>query len=186
MISQNNSDLQETRRVAQLMTLFDKTFYASYNTRLIRGNEEPVYLPASQTVPYHQIVFAHGYFSSALHEVAHWCIAGQARRQQEDYGYWYCPDGRDSAQQAAFEQVEVKPQALEWAFSLASNQCFRVSTDNLNGAEPDREQFTRNVRNQLHAYLNTGFPPRAEMFIQALHSHFNTSSVATQLAGEAA
>lgn len=186
MIVQNNSEQREAQRVAELIALFDETFYAQYNTRLIRGNEEPVYLPASETVDYHQIVFAHGYFASALHEVAHWCIAGPARRLQEDYGYWYCPDGRNSEQQAAFEQVEIKPQALEWAFSLASKQSFRVSTDNLNGAEPDREQFTRNVRTQLQTYLETGFPPRAEMFIKALHSHFNTPPVATQLAGEAA
>ena len=159
--------------VEPLMALFDQTFLSRFNTRLIRGGDEPVYLPANEHTPYHQIVFAHGYFSSALHEIAHWCIAGEQRRLLEDYGYWYCPDGRDATQQREFEQVEVKPQAIEWAMTIAANRRFQVSTDNLNGAEPDREGFTRRVREQLLTYLNSGFPPRATMFITALREKFN-------------
>ena len=159
--------------VEPLMALFDQTFLGRFNTRLVRGGDEPVYLPANEHTPYHQIVFAHGYFSSALHEIAHWCIAGEQRRLLEDYGYWYCPDGRDATQQREFEQVEVKPQAIEWAMTIAANRRFQVSTDNLNGAEPDREGFTRRVREQLLTYLNSGFPPRATMFIYALRAKFN-------------
>ncbi|WP_414830960.1 elongation factor P hydroxylase [Alteromonas sp. H39] len=156
------------------MALFDNTFFDKWNTRLVRGEDEPVYLPANASVPYHRIVFAHGFFSSALHEVAHWCIAGEARRLQEDYGYWYCPDGRNEQQQAQFEQVEVKPQAIEWAFTRASGRRFQVSTDNLNGAEPDREGFTRNVEAQLYHYVKNGFPERAALFIRALQDMFGT------------
>ncbi len=50
-------------------------------------------------------------FASALHEISHWCIAGKARRELVDFGYWYCPDGRDAMTQSQFEDVEVKPQA---------------------------------------------------------------------------
>lgn len=173
-------------QVDTLMALFDKTFYQSFNTRLIRGDDEPVYLPASATVPYHQIVFAHGFFSSALHEIAHWCIAGARRRLLEDYGYWYCPDGRDASQQAEFEQVEVRPQAIEWALTVAAGRRFQVSTDNLNGAEPDREGFTRAVRAQLNDYLVSGFPLRAQMFIDALRQTFNTSAQALITQAQAA
>jgi elongation factor P hydroxylase len=49
----------------------------------------------------------------------------------QDYGYWYAPDGRSAEQQELFEQSEVKPQALEWMFSVACGQVFRLSTDNL-------------------------------------------------------
>ena len=104
-----------------LIRIFDGLFFKPFNTRLIRGADEPVYLPADQDCDVHRVVFAHGYFASALHEIAHWCVAGQARRLLEDYGYWYCPDGRDAAQQAEFEKTEVVPQALEWAFSVAAN-----------------------------------------------------------------
>jgi elongation factor P hydroxylase len=157
--------------VPVLIALFNSTF-EDFNTRLVLGDDEPIYIPADSPTPYHQVVFAHGFFSSALHEIAHWCIAGEKRRLLEDYGYWYCPDGRDASQQADFEKVEIKPQAIEWAFTEAAGRKFQVSTDNLNGAEPDREGFTRNVAAQLERYKSEGFPPRAEQFINALSSAF--------------
>ncbi|BBI51881.1 hypothetical protein HORIV_43020 [Vreelandella olivaria] len=92
---------------------FDGVFAERYQTRLIRGGDEPLYRPANSETPYHQVIFARGYYASALHEISHWCIAGEKRRQLEDYGYWYCPDGRNAEQQRAFEQAEIAPQALE-------------------------------------------------------------------------
>ncbi|WP_459782603.1 elongation factor P hydroxylase, partial [Photobacterium sp. R1] len=88
-----------------LITLFNRTFLTRFNTELVLGGDEPIYLPADTEHPHHRIVFARGYFASALHEIAHWCIAGPERRLKEDYGYWYLPDGRDTEQQAVFEQV---------------------------------------------------------------------------------
>jgi len=172
--------MQKETDVDRLINLFNSTF-ASFNTRLIRGAGEPVYLPANEMVPFHRIEFAHGFFASALHEIAHWCIAGNARRLLEDYGYWYCPDGRNQTQQRAFEQVEIKPQALEWAFSLASGHPFRVSTDNLDGVEPDREAFTDSVKAQLLSYIEEGFPKRADTFIRALNAEFKTAPIGRHL-----
>ncbi len=165
------SKLDNDPQVAKLIALFNSEF-SDFNTRLILGLDEPIYLPADSNTPYHQIVFAHGYFSSALHEIAHWCIAGEQRRLVEDYGYWYCPDGRDEAQQAEFEKVEIKPQAIEWAFTAAAGRKFQVSTDNLNGAQPDREAFTNAVKAQLITYLEGSFPPRAWRFINVLKNAF--------------
>lgn len=172
-----NTDLDP--QVFELIALFDSVFFRSFNTRLVAGTNEPIYLPAKNTgsnsaegCDFHQIVFAHGYFSSALHEIAHWCIAGEKRRLVEDYGYWYCPDGRNAEQQQAFEQVEIKPQAIEWAFTMAANRRFQVSTDNLNGVEPNRRVFTRQVREQLIEYMRNGFPNRAQAFIVALRTQF--------------
>lgn len=160
-----------------LIRIFDDCFAASFNTRLVAGSDEPVYLPAGAQCNYHQVVFAHGFYASALHEIAHWCIAGEKRRLQEDYGYWYCPDGRNAKQQAEFEKVEIKPQALEWLFSVAAGTRFRVSTDNLNGAEPDRAGFTQNVRKQVAVYLKQGLPPRAAHFVQALQLFYQTKPI---------
>lgn len=156
-----------------------KVFYQAvghkYNTRLVKGTDEPIYLPASQATSYHQIVFAHGFFTSALHEIAHWCLAGEQRRLQEDYGYWYCPDGRDQAQQQQFEQVEIKPQAIEWCLSVACGLNFKVSCDNLNGSyTPDRHRFRASIYQQLKHYLNTGLPPRAAVLCQALADFYHT------------
>ncbi len=41
-------------------------------------------------------------------------------------GYWYAPMV-DSEQQALFEQVEIKPEAIEWMFAKAFGLKFRVS-----------------------------------------------------------
>ncbi|MBJ2128500.1 elongation factor P hydroxylase [Alteromonas sp. IB21] len=163
--------LENDKDVPTLISLFNSTF-EDFNTRLVLGDDEPIYIPAGVDKSYHQIVFAHGFFSSALHEIAHWCIAGEKRRLLEDYGYWYCPDGRNETQQADFEKVEIKPQAIEWAFTEAAGRRFQVSTDNLNGAEPDREGFTKNVAAQLALYKADGFPSRAERFINALKNTF--------------
>ena len=53
----------------------------------------------------------------------HWCLAGTRRRQRVDYGYWYAPEGRDEAQQAAFFAVEAAPQALESLFCERLSGC---------------------------------------------------------------
>lgn len=123
-------------RPEDLVTLFNTLFRKSRGTELVRGGDEPEYLPAGVAGEYAQVIFAHGYFASALHEISHWCIAGEKRRQLPDYGYWYCPDGRTPEQQRAFEQVEIKPQALEWLFSVACGSGFHISVDNLDGAAP--------------------------------------------------
>lgn len=163
-------------RYQDLINVFHSVFFDCYNTQLIKGGDEPVYLPVSDSCSYHQIVFAHGYYSSALHEISHWCIAGKERRLLEDFGYWYEPDGRDEQQQKVFESVEIKPQAIEWAFCVAANITFNVSADNLNGCEADTEAFKASVYKQVQHYLQVGFPERAQTFINALVSFYNTST----------
>jgi len=154
-----------------LIGVFDGLFRASHETVLRGGYEEPLYLPAAAGKPA-EIRFSHDYPSSALHEIAHWCIAGTARRQLVDYGYWYSPDGRNAVEQAAFYGVEVKPQALEWVFSLAVGIKFRVSADNLCGDDAGLASFTEKVRRQRSIYLERGLPLRAERFLAALRTRF--------------
>lgn len=155
-----------------LIRLFNATFEASHGTILVGGGEEPLYRPADETHPCHRIIFTRDYFASALHEIAHWCIAGPARRRQEDYGYWYQPDGRDADQQAAFERVEARPQAIEWAFSRACGSPFRISLDNLDGEAPDPEPFRRRVSRTLARMERDGFPPRAAQFLAVLRDAY--------------
>src|SRR5690606_24917304 len=135
---------------------------------------EPVYLPADAHCPFHRIVYAHGFFASALHEVAHWCMAGKQRRLRVDYGYWYEPDQRDADQQAQFERVEAKPQALEWAFSIAAGFPFRVSVDNLSGIPVDRDAFRARVLTRLRHCAARRFPPRARRVAEPLMHHYGT------------
>ncbi|MBQ4831887.1 elongation factor P hydroxylase [Pseudoalteromonas sp. MMG010] len=154
--------------INDLIAIFEHTFYQSHNTRLIKGDCEPVYLPANSQTPYHQIVFAHGFYASALHEIAHWLVAGEKRREQEDYGYWYCPDGRDKQQQQQFESVEVKPQAIEWLLSSAAGFNFNVSVDNLNGEQSCRFTFQARVHKQVVELLKHGVNTRTQSLLHAL------------------
>ena len=161
---------------ATLQQLFDREFAETCNTRLQRSpDQDPVYLPADTRCPYHRILFAHGFFASALHEVSHWCIAGPARRLQPDFGYWYCPDGRNTIEQQDFERVEVKPQAIEWMFAQACDYPFQVSVDNLSGRSGDPAAFKRAIHDQVLWYCRHGLPARAEQFRRALAGYYATN-----------
>lgn len=157
--------------IDDLIEIFDHCFFESYNTRLTPGGEEPVYLPASADCTWHRICFAHGFFSSALHECAHWLIAGSRRRLLEDYGYWYAPDGRNAKQQHIFYQVEVKPQALECILARAAQFPFHISSDNLKGDCAGEQRFALDVQQQVEQYYQQGLPERAVVFHEKL-SHF--------------
>ncbi|WP_440904654.1 elongation factor P hydroxylase [Catenovulum sp. SX2] len=158
--------------IQDIIQLFNQTFLPSYNTELVKGDDEPIYYPATDTSPA-KVVFAHGYYASALHEIAHWCLAGSERRQQVDYGYWYNPDGRNEQQQKAFEQVEIKPQAIEWILSVAAGFNFKVSCDNLNGSyQPDRHEFRSKIRQQVESYLTQAMPERLNTFALTLSQFY--------------
>ncbi|MDQ7735185.1 elongation factor P hydroxylase [Halomonas sp. SpR1] len=168
------SNTQDRWTLEDITALFDGIFAERYQTRLIRGGDEPLYRPANSETPYHQVIFARGYYASALHEISHWCIAGEKRRQLEDYGYWYCPDGRNAEQQRAFEQAEVAPQALESIFTRACGRVFHVSVDNLGGdIEVDIEAFAAQVEARAQRYLEEGLTARAKAFQVALKSFYS-------------
>lgn len=161
-----------------LIALFNELFQDSLNTVLVRGDDEPVYLPADEQHGHHRIIFAHGFFASALHEISHWCIAGAARRLQVDFGYWYKPDGRTAQEQAEFEQVEIKPQALEWMLSQAAGHRFHFSADNLGSDIGASETFKRNVQQQIFSYLEQGIPERPRQLIEAFQQFYGTEPLA--------
>lgn len=151
-----------------LIRLFSSCFETEFATELVGGAPEPEYVPAGAGRSLHQIIFTRDYFRSALHEVAHWCVAGPERRLLPDFGYWYAPDGRSAEQQGAFEQVEIKPQALEWLFCEAAGHSFCVSLDNLSGEATDSDPFKRRVVEQVETYLRHGIPARPARLVNAL------------------
>ncbi|WED25821.1 elongation factor P hydroxylase [Vibrio sp. DW001] len=158
-----------------LVTLFNQTFYQEFNTKLELGGDEPIYLPADKEVLFHRIVFARGFYASALHEIAHWCVAGSERRLLEDFGYWYEPDGRTADVQAEFEKVEVRPQAYEWILAVSAGFPFNVSCDNLQGdVEPDRLAFMNIVHQQVKDILVQGSPYRVKLLSEALRDFYHT------------
>ncbi len=163
---------QQHHHYHDLIDLFNQCFELEYNTRLVKGEGEPIYLPADEARPYNAVVFAHGFFSSALHESAHWLVAGEERRKLVDFGYWYAPDGRTAAQQKLFEAMEVKPQAIEWILSVAAGHRFRISVDNLNGEPTDPQPFKQAVYQQVQHYVRVGLSQRAEAFRVAISRHY--------------
>lgn len=173
----------------RLEGVFNTSFHDAWRTVLEGGAEEPCYCPAADETGLHRIYYRHDYFASALHEVAHWCIAGKQRRLLPDFGYWYAPDGRTPQQQREFEVVEAKPQALEWFFAMACGYRFRVSSDNL-GAGQDalataglfKQQVLLEARNLQRA----GLPARARLFFDALAVEFDTHATPSALAFELA
>lgn len=152
--------------------IFRQLFLKPFNTLLIGGADEPLYLPANSDCAHHRLFYREDYLSSAFHEISHWCIAGEQRRQQVDFGYWYHPDGRSGEQQSQFEQVEVKPQALEWHLSVVAGHRFHLSADNLNGEQGISEAFAEAVCQQARHYCQQGLPPRGQMLADYLQQQF--------------
>jgi len=153
--------------VNDLIEIFDQLFEVEQNTKLIAGAKEPIYIAARGDKPA-TIFTREDFFSSALHEIAHWTIAGEKRRQLDDFGYWYEPEGRNNKQQQEFERVEIKPQAIEWVLSLACNHRFNFSSDNLSQEINASDRFKKAVKEQANAYLTNGLPDRAEKLYLSL------------------
>ena len=159
----------EAVKVDWLIAVFN-TLFSTQNVTLVRGDFEPEFFPSVDGQPA-RIEFAHGFFQSALHEISHWSLAGARRRTLSDFGYWYAPDGRTEAQQHAFEQVEIKPQAIECLLSLMCQRRFRVSQDNLHANfDTSQSTFAIDVYNQALSYLNAPqtLPKDAKILLTAL------------------
>nr|WP_290526259.1 elongation factor P hydroxylase [Alcanivorax sp.] len=163
-------------RSEDLDRLFRATFFHSHTTVLEGGADEPVYRPGNP----HRICYTRDYFRSALHEIAHWCVAGPARRQQEDYGYWYAPDGRNAEQQAEFTRVEVLPQAYEALFCAACGHPFRVSLDNLDGEAGDERDFAMKVHDKVLSLLENGLSERPRHWCQTLADFYGRTSISLE------
>lgn len=169
---------------SRLEQVFENCFLGTERTILRGGVTEPLYSPAEQAGGIHHLYYREDFFASALHEVAHWCIAGKERRQLLDFGYWYAPEGRNAGEQSAFENVEIKPQALEWYFSQACGYTFRVSVDNFDpvtGALPDTSPFRQRVTAQAICWQQHRLPERGQQFFDALVKEFGTGLTPLQL-----
>ena len=147
-----------------------------YATRLSGGHAEPFYRAPLDDNPA-EVQFTLDHERSALHELGHWCIAGDARRLLDDYGYWYEPDGRTDEQQRLFYQVEIRPQAIEKHFCKALDIHFEVSTDNLvNHPRDGTDAFSARVHEQYLKYLSDGFPQRATEIFNCLQQWHRTQT----------
>ena len=147
----------------QIADIFNSTFRTAQV--VMRGDaEEPLYLPG----PPAEIRYARDHAASALHEAAHWCIAGRRRRDQPDFGYFYVAPPRSEAQRQAFMLVECRVQALESIFADAARATFEVSADDFDMPDSQRTEFGRMVVRAKRDWLHRGIPRRAVPFRAAL------------------
>ena len=172
-LPQTRRQMQRGFASADLERLFAGCFAADLHTLLVGGAEEPFYQPAMDGQPA-RIIYTRDYFRSALLEIAHWCVAGPARRKLADFGYWYAADGRDARQQLAFQQVEVRPQALELLFCAATGHPFRVSLDNLHGEAGEAVGFEDAVLGRARHLVQAGVSGRARRWCQVLSNYYRS------------
>jgi len=139
-----------------------------YHAVLEGGAEEPLYLPAREGEPA-RIRYTRDYAQSALHELAHWCIAGAARRSLVDYGYWYHPPPREPGARGRFLAVEARVQGLELLLARVACVRFHVSLDDP-GTDPG--DFGTAVHAAADAWLRRGFGARTEAVFAALDANW--------------
>ncbi|MEM9621133.1 MAG: elongation factor P hydroxylase [Pseudomonadota bacterium] len=155
----------------QIAQLFNQCFAQSHDTILRGGAQEPLYLPGNANEPA-QLWYREDFAASALHEIAHWCVAGGARRRLVDFGYVYSPPPRSPQAQAAFFASELKVQTLEMLFAQTAGVPFTASADNL---QADVRGFTKQIhqaRNTVAHWMRVSRDQRAAQFHQILEGHF--------------
>jgi elongation factor P hydroxylase len=99
------------------------------------GADEPFYQAAKDNAKA-VIYFRDNYPRSLLHELSHYCLAGDRRRMLDDFGYWYSPCGRSAEEQNKFEMVEARPQGLEKVMCEILKIKFSASIDDFSGRPP--------------------------------------------------
>ncbi len=153
-------------RASVICEIFNYGVGQRYGTVMHGGRDEPLFLPSCDSLD--EIYFRDNFASSALHEIAHWCIAGAERRKVIDYGYWY-KENRTEEEQLQFESLEIRPQALEWIFSEAAGVRFRVSLDNFERMTGDCFEFRASVREEARNLVPL-VNERASLFLSDLVS----------------
>ena len=152
---------------ADIVAVFNQCFAQAYAVEMRGGADEPLYLPANLDKPA-ELIFREDFPASALHEAAHWCIAGEQRRKQPDFAYTYIAAPRSDAQQALFFAAELRTQALESVFAQAANVIFNPSADNLTVDVAAFAGAIAQYRVKTDEWLNTQAGGRALTFCQAL------------------
>ena len=161
---------------ADICSCFNRIFSVPYQVVLRGGGAEPEYLPPSAGKR-GAIIAREDFAASALHEAAHWCIAGTQRRTLRDYGYRYVPPPRGAAGQARFFSLELLPQAVECYLAARAGIGFVASADDPQWPVADVRRFEQEVVSLAAAWESPGNPARppdrAVRFARALAGHAN-------------
>ncbi|WP_045962030.1 elongation factor P hydroxylase [Vibrio nigripulchritudo] len=150
-------------------------FSAIFPNLTIKGEaEEPFYeAPLADTNAV--LYFRSNYPRSLLHEISHYCLAGDRRRSLDDFGYWYTPCGRTAEEQQRFELVEARPQGLEKAMCEIVGIKFSPSIDDFSGRPPS-ESFLRDLE-LAHQEMLLNPPPTADKVLSGLKSYWKINGL---------
>lgn len=138
------------------------------NLKIIGGAEEPFYLAPKENIDA-IIYFRSNYPRSLLHEMSHYCLAGDRRRNIDDFGFWYSPCGRSAEEQEMFETVEARPQGLEKAMCEILGIKFLPSLDDFSGRPPSGD-FLENL-DVAYREMLTNPPPTAKKALRGLKNY---------------
>jgi len=141
------------------------------NLSIQGGAQEPFYTAQKLDVDA-TIHFRENYPRSLLHELSHYCLAGERRRALDDFGFWYSPCGRSEEEQRRFESVEARPQALEKVFCEIVGLKFSPSLDDFSG-RPSSKAFHEKL-NTAYLEMTTNPPPTAKLALDGLRHYSET------------
>ena len=96
------------------------------------GASEPFYQAPKGNRPA-ILFFREDFVRSLFHELAHYSLAGDMRRQIDDFGYWYCPVAGHRGNKSNLSRLKARPQGLEKLFCEIWAVPFSPSLDDFSG-----------------------------------------------------
>jgi elongation factor P hydroxylase len=145
------------------------------NLTIQSGAEEPFYAAPTGSVNA-VLYFRDNYPRSLLHEMSHYCLAGDRRRALDDFDYWYSPCGRTEEEQLKFESVEARPQGLEKVICEVVGLKFSPSLDDFSGRPPS-DQFLVDLE-KAYQEMCSEPPPTAKKILSGLKNHIDRHNTA--------
>lgn len=143
-----------------------KLFANVFPDLIIQGGADEPFYKAATADEKAVLYFRSNYPRSLLHEMSHYCLSGDRRRQLDDFGYWYYPCGRTEEQQRLFEQVEARPQGLEKLMYEIIGIKFIPSIDDFSGKPPSQDFLMR--LDEAYQEMKSSPPPTAKKALDAL------------------
>jgi elongation factor P hydroxylase len=156
--------------------LFNSEFKDTEATMIAESPDEPIYLPADEINPLNRILYTKDSYTSVLHEISHWCIAGAERRKKVDYGYWYKPESQTPEEAELYKKFESKTHGIEWIFCMAAGVPFHIIPNNVAAGFEISQDLKEGVYAATLNYLNHGLPVHAEQFKKSLLKHYQRES----------
>lgn len=142
---------------------------------IIKGDAEEPFYEAPRANTNAVLYFRSNYPRSLLHEISHYCLAGDRRRSLDDFGYWYTPCGRTAEEQQRFEMVEARPQGLEKVICEIVGIKFSPSFDDFSGRPPS-ESFLQHLE-LAYQEMRLNPPPTANKVLSGLKKYWESKGL---------